>query len=509
MKTLFIIIFNLLFFLTFSQKVDDSLVVFSDLKFHSEFEKEALTNFVKFKKDTFNMFLAIDENMNQKKAEQYHNVYLNIYNNLENRKVYSKKIEKKIKLTYSIVHSYFLKKYNDLEYFEGIFQDGTYNCVTASMLYSLILDKLEIPYKVQASSNHVYLVANPGEKSIVIETTNPMFQNAVFNGEFKKQYVNYLRESKLISEEDYKNKSVEEIFEQKFNEVRDAEFVNLPGFQYYNNALEKAKLNEIDKSYELIQKAYFFYPDNQVKILLNNILIAKLQTCKYEKVEDIDILVQFSRFKNIEAGIINGLMYEILEKKLQYFGNESFCDSLVNRFVLKCNNKDIINEVGFTYNMMMFQQNKNTKEREKYILNAVKYKPNHKIAVNQFNYLINSKLMMVSDNALLDTLALYEKKYTFDFAKPLLKEYKLLAYLRLAKNNFDKKRISEGNKYLLLFEQTCELPLNNPLIENEIEITYRKAALYYYYRKYKTKSKEYIIRGLKYVPTSELLKSLL
>ena len=102
------------------------------------------------------------------------------------------------------------------------------------MLYAMVFDEFEIPCKLKVSSNHVYLVANPGSNSIVIETTNPDFEKAIFTGDFKQQYVNYLRTSKLISAEDYKNKSVEEIFEEKYNEVGDATFDNLPGLQYYN-----------------------------------------------------------------------------------------------------------------------------------------------------------------------------------------------------------------------------------------------------------------------------------
>jgi len=51
------------------------------------------------------------------------------------------------------------------------------------MLYALVYDRISIPYKVMASSNHVYLVANPGPKSIVIETTNPGLEKAIFTGE--------------------------------------------------------------------------------------------------------------------------------------------------------------------------------------------------------------------------------------------------------------------------------------------------------------------------------------
>jgi len=43
----------------------------------------------------------------------------------------------------------------------------------------------------------------------------------------------------------------------------------------------------------------------------------------------------------------------------------------------------------------------------------------------------------------------------------------------------------------------------NTLIEN----TYRTAAVYYFYKGYKSKAKTYVNRGLKYVPNSRLLES--
>ena len=184
---------------TLSQFKSDSLVRFSDLTYHSEFEKQSVSDFLNNEKDPFNLYLSINEEITFKEAIDFRNKYFKIYNDLKERNVESKKINKKIKITYSTVHSRFPKKYLSTEYFPAIFNGGTYNCVSATMLYSLVFDSISIPYKVMVSSDHVYLVANPGPKSIVIETTNPSFENAIFTGEFKQQYVNYLRNSNLIS----------------------------------------------------------------------------------------------------------------------------------------------------------------------------------------------------------------------------------------------------------------------------------------------------------------------
>jgi hypothetical protein len=44
-----------------AQNQTDSLIRFFDLRFHSDFEKEALVNFVKHGKDTFNLFFRYSD----------------------------------------------------------------------------------------------------------------------------------------------------------------------------------------------------------------------------------------------------------------------------------------------------------------------------------------------------------------------------------------------------------------------------------------------------------------
>lgn len=486
----------------------DSLIRFSDLRFHSDFEKEAIENFVFQKRDTFNLFLAIDEKMTQKEASWRKDIYLSVFKALDEKKIQSKKINQKIKLSYSNVHSRFLKKYNDNEYFPVIFQTGTYNCVSASMLYAMIFDNLDIPYNVKASSNHVYLVANPGSNSIVIETTNPGFEQMIFTGEFKQQYVNYLKTSKLISESEYKNKSVEEIFEEKFKEVRDAEFNNLPGFQYYNKALTKLQNNDFEEALKLSQKAYFFYPDYQVKSLLQTCLLFHIEKCNFDKVSDIDYLAQFSRFENTDVNTVVGIFNNIIYHHLQYTDKEAYCDSLNARLISQITDKKLIDEINFTYSLQMSYRYQNSDKVEKYVAKAIAIKGNHHDAKIIMENHLQKKLFGISNSiVLLDTINQLENRYNHEIINPILKEHKLRAYLQQANDLFSNKRISEGNKYLLEFEKNCEPPVKSQMLSSMIENTYRTAAVYYFYKGDKTTAKTYIKRGLKYVPNSRLLES--
>ncbi len=51
--------------LGFAQKNPDTLVTFSDLKFHSKLEKRAVQNFIINHRDTFNLFMSIDSNIDE------------------------------------------------------------------------------------------------------------------------------------------------------------------------------------------------------------------------------------------------------------------------------------------------------------------------------------------------------------------------------------------------------------------------------------------------------------
>ena len=490
-----------------AQNTSDTIVVLSDLKYHSDFEKEALQNFVKYQKDTFNLMMAIDEKMTENQSTEQYKKYSEIFNELSKKKIESKSLNTKVRMSYQAIHDRFLSKYSDLEFFPSTMETGVYNCVSATILYAMIFDQLKIPYKVMASTNHVYLVANPGSKSLVIETTNPGIENTFFTGDFKQQYVDNLRNSKLISANDYKNKSVEEIFQEKFKEVKEATLFNLPGFQYYNKALSLLQNNDIEKAYKLAQKAYFFFPDMQCKLLLNNSLVYQLEKCNYNKVSDIDYLVQYSRFENTDNNVVAGIFNNILSRQLQYNNKEAFCDSIYQRLISQIRKKEIIDEISFTYNLQMAYRFQFSEKTIYYAGNALKIKPNH-IDVNViFNNYLNSKLKNIEKpSQLLDTINNLRTKYDFEQSTKVLNDYELVSYLRMAKEAFVKSNLLQGEKYISLFEEKCKLPITNEFVKYETEKTFYAYSSYYYRKKNTAMQKKILAKGLKYVPNSYLIK---
>lgn len=491
----------------YSRTDSDSLVTFSDLNFHSDLEKQATLRFLNNQADAFELFMAIDAEISDSDIKFSENSLATAIFELKSKGIEDKKINKKIKTSYQDIHSKFLNKYNENEYYPVMFRTGTYNCVSASMLYAQVFDLLAIPYKVMASSNHVYLIANPGAKSVVIETTNPDFEKAIFNGEFKRQYVNYLRSSKMISEDEYKNKSSEEIFEERYNEVREVEFANLPGMQYFNKALTMFEQNKYSEAYELSKKAYFYYPDQKVKVLLNNTLLFQLEKSTFDNVADIDYLLQYSRFENADSEIIVGIFGNIINHFLQYTDKEDHCNQLHERLVSNISDENLKEELSFTFNLMMSYRSKSPDTRFHYIERAIRIKNNHRDANRMFISSIDIKLNDIhNSHALLDTIEYLSTTYDYEFLTPVLDGYRLFGYLRVAEDEFEDKNIKEGEFYLDLFEQNCTPPIEETRLRYVAERVYRKIGVYYFYRN-KTKAREVVNRGLTYVPNSRSIKS--
>jgi len=499
--------------LLFSQNQQDSLVLFSGLKYHSEFEKRALTNYVQNKNDTFDLYLAIDEGMTEEIAQGYKIIFNKVFTELNKQKTDPKNIVRKIKSSYSIVHNQFLKKYNENVYFPSIFNDGTYNCVTASLLYALVFDQYGIPYKVMSSKDHIYLIANPGNKSVVIETTNPDFENAIFNGNFKQQYVNNLRSSKLISEEDYKNKSIEEIFATKFNDLKESKAINLPGFQYYNKSLIMAQNNDFDKAYDLSIKAYYFYPDKQVKLLLITTLAYKLDKCEFSNVDDADLIAQYSRLDPTNLNQISRLFDRMLAKNLQYTDRINFCDTFYNRLRTIIADKNILNEIGFSYNMTMaYGKNRRFDKNGTniYVRNALRFKPNQRDAISLFELSLQNQLQRTDDYySYLDSVKQYEKEFENTSVLPIIKDYKIMVYLKIAEKAFENKKVNEGEKYMSLFENNFVPPVKDIEQRIKIENAYFEYANYYARRKNKVMVDKIINKGLKLIPKSNMIQSAL
>jgi hypothetical protein len=231
--------------------------------------------------------------------------------------------------------------------------------------------------------------------------------------------------------------------------VEEAEFKNFAGFEYYNKGLSLLKHNKITEAYELLQKAYFFFPDSQVENVLYYTLIQLVEECKFSKIEDMDYLAQLSRFKSIDESKIVEIFLNIVKFNLQYIDKIKYCDSMSYRLIQNVPDKNLKREISLEYNLLMGRHFKSASQMNDYIEKAIAIRQNHLEANRLFFEYLEEKLNNLSGyNELIDSIDALENRYKYEFVKPLFSDYRLIACLNEANRHFSYNRIDEGINYL-------------------------------------------------------------
>lgn len=259
--------------------------------YHSSFERECFADLYTDKEvDFLVFFIAADKT--QTKED-----YLRIKEKLDafcastlKSGLMEKPPKKQLKTLYKQVHGTYLDKYELENNFSAIFQDGRYNCVSGSALYASIFTCVGIPFAIQEYPTHVNLVAYPNGEQIAVETTDPATGYMVISDKMKREYADYLRDNKLISEAEY-NQGPEAVFQANYFDSEVIDFRQLAGIQYYNNALYASEREENLTAMDLAVKAYVLYPTDITLFALlsattfcieNNIGDAKERIKEYE-----------------------------------------------------------------------------------------------------------------------------------------------------------------------------------------------------------------------------------
>lgn len=196
-------------FHAFTQPVLDTAA----LHFHSPLETQVLSaqsleppNEMKAR---IRFLMAPDSLANEESVRNAANHVTRIIQQLENSSLQRKKAERAAKILFNSVHDGLLLKYDENAAFNQIFNDGTYNCVTATALYSLILDYFDIAYQIRELPSHVYLILHPGPEQLILESTDPSLGVFQIN---KSKAVRMLVEQKIISEAEFRKKSIDELY---------------------------------------------------------------------------------------------------------------------------------------------------------------------------------------------------------------------------------------------------------------------------------------------------------
>lgn len=506
LPTLFLLCINVL---VQGQIISDTLVYFDELTFHSKMEEETFKEYFNGNQsDYFKLFLAKDKNITNAEFNNRLSNFLDYTKKLSHDKNFDKPEKKKVKYYYSEIHDKYLVKYEMNTHFSDIFKNGYYNCVTGSILYGLVFNELEIPYKVKLSPIHAYLVAYPKTESILVETTNPVKGYFVFNENFKQNYVDHLLDNKLITAYEYASLSTDELFNKYYFKEEEVTLKEMVGIQYYNEAISLMQKQKFENAFYELEKAYLFYPSEKIAHLMFYSGVMVIEKHDFSDIKYVSFIYKIARYKRfgINQEQIIGEFAKITQNQLDYKGNYELYDKIFEVLFKNLNDENLKNEISFIYNYekaRLYIRNDKYEKAFSFLEEALKIRPEHLDLQTMFVYAIANKYdaSMLTNNDL-NEISGYGEKF------PLLKDndtYRNMifdAYFYCATQHYDKGNITHAIKFHDKCNELIKSGKNYSNYNYNVTRLYSAAAVYYFRNGNTKKAKAVILEGLKLVPDS-------
>lgn len=486
------------------------LVESSELSFNSELEEATIERYIVSKEsiDYLSLFLAIDPGQDAEDLAKAKQDYQKVLNELNNTKTLKKRPEKKVKAIYEKIHDAFFDQYLEQNLFSEIFINGKYNCVSATALYGIYFDALNIPFSVKEKPTHVYIVTYPNAEQILVESTDPLGGYVRFSENNKEALVERLARAKMISSNEMKSMSTDQLFSKYYLSDESIDLQSLIGLQYLNDAIYKMNETQVEKAFEQAQKAWFFYPSVRTENLLLATCLEYLINQDYSDAEAINYLIQLTRFTELDQDFIVSEYSRMLSILLIEKNNTSLLESNYNHLVKNIHDDKLKNDLSYLYNYergrALYNQAKYT-DALPYFEQAYSIKPNN---LDISTVLINSigkTLISVSNTEAIQELERYNKEFPQLADNNFFLSMLANGYLLQFGQAFELNKEKEGLTYKALFEKYYDPEL--AIDQNNLGRAYSLSAVYYFRKGYTKKAKQLLNEGLNMSPHNHELNS--
>jgi hypothetical protein len=170
----------------------------------------------------------------------------------------------------------FLKKYSSYSGFDRIFEDGRFDCLTATSLFSVILQDLGFDFDIVETNYHIFLMVRTSHGDVLLETTDRL--NGFVQGK-------NLIDKKKDSYSHYNSFINNRLIFFRTDPFRKVNPTQLPGLLYFNQAIMAYHSGNITRAGELLAKSTIFYHSSRVADLAAILRQAAIRSrlSEYEK----------------------------------------------------------------------------------------------------------------------------------------------------------------------------------------------------------------------------------
>lgn len=209
--------------------------------------------------DVVKLLLKDEIHINHAALEKINDVLVH----LEKRQLKYKSEDDFVEYLYYYTHRKILKAYSEYPSLEETLLDGKYDCLTATAVYAILLNELDISHAIVETNYHIYILVHPGTANeLLIETTDPR------NGFIKGQ------DEVRVSKNHYLRNNLEPrntLISFDFDLERKLAQKEIIGLLYYNQAIKQINLGDWQKASEFASMAKEYYTETRVSTLIEMI----------------------------------------------------------------------------------------------------------------------------------------------------------------------------------------------------------------------------------------------
>lgn len=487
-----------------AQNKSNDLVKRSELKFYSEAETKYFEQITESNSNYFEALSSIDSTVKIGDIQSFQTRFESAVNKFDNSKWYSKKPSKKIKLLYDKIHDTFFDQYNLENSFADVFTTGKYNCVSATGIYALALEKLNIPYVIKEEPTHVYLIAYPNSEIIVVEATNPSSGYTQYSSTFKNDYVNNLIKMKMIGSKEANSSSKSQLFDKYFFTNKNIKLEELVAIQYSNDGLYKMGDQKFEMAFHQLEKSFYLNPNERTGYLMYISGASFISQLELESPKYIPMVLKLARYKDygVKNEQIIAEYQQLLNQALFDNGNIEFNDTLFHKFKFALSDSTYKNSISYLYNYetgRYYFTKGNISLALEHMENAYRLKPKDLQVQSFLVSIIAQKATRMQDIVRISRMVeKYNSKYPNLIENYNFEMMMININLEMASFYYYTNKPVEAQLYLNKFEnyETKEVTTD----ENLISKAYVSASMYYYKKGATSKAQKYVNQGLAYLP---------
>lgn len=184
--------------------------------------------------------------------------------------------KRRIKKIYRKTQERYFDQYQQFTNLKEHIENGIFNEITSAMLFTLIFEKLQIPYQIKQEPENTFLVAFPDTEMIPIEAF-PAQHRTVYSIDSKaiEENINQLVEQKLLSRQEVQNKGVLQAYKDFYFKEENIRKSRLAGHAFYHQGIELIEQEDLENSLQFFAKAECLIPHNLYNIAIRSVLMQK------------------------------------------------------------------------------------------------------------------------------------------------------------------------------------------------------------------------------------------